>query len=128
MIYFLLLLLPFFFPWAALHIAGKRVLNSSCGGVVFLSRMINEGCCPQKPEVFFLIRQAMLIKLLKCSLITGSPLIPPSFFYTVCGVSSDVMSYVFFWVGGGVVSSAQCTQSHLSISSTWLSPLQLSSL
>lgn len=53
----------------------KWVLNSSCHGVVFGLRMINEGSCPQKPAVFFLIRQAMLIKLLKCSLITTSPLI-----------------------------------------------------
>lgn len=103
---------PFLLPnFSSLHYIDcnvRRVLNSSCGGVVFLLRMINEGSCPQKPEVFFLIRQAMLIKLLKCSLITGSPLIPTFLFswgfmsvcvcvyvLYVCKVSTDVMSCVF---------------------------------
>lgn len=92
--------------------------------------MINEGCCPQKPEVFFLIRQAILMKLLKCSLITGLPRIPTFFpslvlCVCVCVYCQHWCDELCFW---GVGSAAPCSQPHLSISSTWLSLLQLSSL
>lgn len=101
----------FFLAFFYIDCNGKEVLNSSCSGVLFLLRMINEGSWPQKAEVFFLIRQAMLIKLLKCSLITGSPLIPTFFWgftcvwlcVCACYVSTDVISSVF--LGGGIRSS-----------------------
>lgn len=61
-------------------------------------RMITERACLQKAVVLFLIKQAMLIKLLKCSLITGSPLIHTFFLYTaepMYSVTTDVIRSVF---------------------------------
>lgn len=45
----------FFFFIFTLHRLQQKtgLLNSSCGGMMFLLRMINEGSSPQKPEVFF---------------------------------------------------------------------------
>lgn len=102
-----------------LHInhSRKKVFVCSAAGVLCLWKVINDTSCPQTLQVFSLSRQVVLMKLLKCYLITGSSLIHTSVFgvttlclWSVCVCVCVSVWYLIWWVKYVV---APCSHPHL---------------